>query len=116
MEKWGPDRVWTHLRRTDTVPMNDVVDAMNPHKVTEIKRQLEAGEYRIDPYAIADAMIRWAELELESGARRAPRARSQNVCSNPERSRGASVKTASGRPSRTVPTRLRAAILVGHST
>lgn len=88
---------------------------MNPNKVTEIKRQLESGQYRVDPYAIADAMIRWAELELESTGRRVPRGRSQSVCSKPERVRGASVKTAAAGPSRTVPTRLRAAILLGHA-
>jgi hypothetical protein len=88
---------------------------MNPNKVTEIKRQLESGQYQVDPYAIADAMIRWAELELESAGRRVPRGRSQNACSYPARSRGASVKTAPGGPSRTMPTRLRAAILIGHA-
>lgn len=89
--------------------------AISPTKVAEIKRQFERGQYRVDPYAIADAMIRWAELELESGGRQLPRARAQNLCSKPERSRGASVKTAPGAPARTVPTRLRAAILLGHS-
>jgi hypothetical protein len=86
---------------------------MNPNKVTEVKRQLESGQYRIDPYAIADAMIRWAEMELESAGRRVPRARSQNPCSKPGSSLGASVKTAPGAPSRTAPIRLRAAILLG---
>jgi hypothetical protein len=88
---------------------------MNAEKVTEIKQQLERGQYRIDHYAIADAMIRWAELEFDSAGRRVPRGRVQNACSNPVRSRGASVKTAVGGPSRTVPTRLRAAILIGHA-
>lgn len=95
--------------------MNGMRDATSPTKVTEIKRQLESGQYRVDPYAIADAMIRWAELELESAGRRVPRARSQNVCSKPERSRGASVKTAPAGPPRTAPIRLRAAIVLGHA-
>jgi Anti-sigma-28 factor, FlgM len=88
---------------------------MNPHKVTEIKRQLASGQYQVDPYAIADAMIRWAELELESTGRRLPRGRAQNACSNPARSRVPSVKTAPAGPARTVPTRLRAAIVLGHA-
>jgi hypothetical protein len=88
---------------------------MKPNKAIEIKRQLESGQYRVDPYAVADAMIRWAELELESGSRRVPRARSQNACSKPGRSLGPSVKTAPGGPSRTAPIRLRAAILIGHA-
>src|SRR2546423_1510269 len=54
--------------------MNGLGDAMSANKVTEIKRQLDTGQYRIDPYAIADAMIRWAELEVESAGRRVPRA------------------------------------------
>lgn len=88
---------------------------MNPNKVAEIKRALDSGQYRVDPYVVADAMIRWAEFELESAGQRVPRARSQKLCSKPERSRGASVKSAAGSPSRTVPIRLRAAILVGHA-
>jgi Anti-sigma-28 factor, FlgM len=95
--------------------MNGLANAVNPGKVSEIKRQLESGQYRIDPYAIADAMIRWAELELESAGRRVPRARSQNECSKPEGSLGASVKTAPGGPARTAPIRLRAAIVLGHA-
>jgi Anti-sigma-28 factor, FlgM len=95
--------------------MNDVAENMNPNKVTEIKQQLDSGQYRVDPYAIADAMIRWAELELEAAGRRVPRGRAQNACSNPTRSPGASGKTVPRGPSRTVPTRLRAAILLGHA-
>jgi hypothetical protein len=95
--------------------MNVLGDAISPTKVTEIKRALEAGEYRIDPYAIADAMIRWAQLETESGSRLAPRGRSQNVCSKPKSSAGPSVKVAPAGPSRTVPIKLRAAIVVGQA-
>ena len=91
--------------------MNELGDAMSPNKVNLIKQQLESGQYRIDPYAIADAMIRWAELELESAGRRIPRARSQSACSKPESSCGASVKTAPGGPSQTVPIRLRAVVV-----
>ena len=98
-------------RLTDTDPMNGV----NPHKVTEIKRQIESGQYRVDPYAIADAMIRWCQLETESAGRRVPRARAQNECSNPVRSPAASVNTASAGPSTTVPIKVRAAIVVGQA-
>jgi Anti-sigma-28 factor, FlgM len=88
---------------------------MNPHKVTEIKRQIESGEYRVDPYAIADAMIRWCQLEIESAGRRVPRARTQNECSKPERSPAASAKTTPAAPSTTVPITLRAAVAVGQA-
>ena len=90
-------------RLTDTLAMNQLAgDAMNP-KVTEIKRQLETGQYRIDPYTIADAMIRWAEVEMESGGRHTPRARAQKECSNPESSSSLSMKMAPAGPSTTVP-------------
>ena len=88
---------------------------MSPNKVTEIKRALEQGQYRVDPYAIADAMIRWAELEIESAGRRVPRARSQNACSKPDSVSSASVKMASGGPATTVPIKLRAAVVVGQA-
>jgi Anti-sigma-28 factor, FlgM len=94
--------------------MNGLGDAMSPNKVTEIKRQLEQGQYRIDPYAIADAMIRWAELEIESAGRRVPRAR-QNACSKPDSVSSASRKTAPGGPSTTSPIKLRAAVILGQA-
>jgi Anti-sigma-28 factor, FlgM len=88
---------------------------VSPHKVTEIKRQLENGQYRIDPYAIADAMIRWAELEIESAGRRVPRARTQSECSKPASSSAASLNRAPAGPSTTVPINLRSAIVVGQA-
>jgi uncharacterized Zn-binding protein involved in type VI secretion len=97
------------------VPMNGLGDAMSAHKVTEIKRQIESGEYRVDPYAIADAMIRWCQLEVESAGRRVPRARTQNECSKPESSPAASVKTTPEAPSTTVPITLRPAAVVGQA-
>jgi hypothetical protein len=88
---------------------------MSPHKITEIKRQIESGQYRVDPYAVADAMIRWCQLEIESAGRRVPRARTQNECSKPESSPAASVKTTPAGPSTTVPITLRAAAVVGQA-
>ena len=75
---------------------------MNP-KVTEIKRQLATGQYRLDPYVIADAMIRWAEVEMESRGRNAPRARVQKECSKPDSSSSVSMKMTPAGPSTTVP-------------
>jgi Anti-sigma-28 factor, FlgM len=88
---------------------------MSPTKVTHIKRQLETGLYRVDPYAVADAMIRRAELELELAGQRAPRMRAQRACSNPTNPLVASVKRAPAGPSTTVPTKLRAAVIVGQA-
>lgn len=87
---------------------------MSPNKVTEIKRQLEQGQYRVDPYAVADAMIRWAELEIESAGRRVPRAR-QKECSNPSSSSPASLNIAPAGPSTTLPTTLSGAMVVGQA-
>lgn len=84
---------------------------MSPTKVTEIKRQIENGQYRVDPYAIADAMIRWCQLEIESAGRRVPRARAQNECSKPARASAASVNTTPDGPSTTVPIKLRAVVV-----
>ena len=38
---------------------------MKPNQVLRIRELLERGQYRIDPYVIADAIIRWAGLGLE---------------------------------------------------
>jgi hypothetical protein len=88
---------------------------MSPTKITDIKQQLASGQYRIDPYAVADAMIRRAEIEMETAGRRFPDFGAQTECSKPTSSCGASVKTALGRPSTTVPTKLRAAVVLGHA-
>lgn len=88
---------------------------MSPYKLNEIKRQIESGQYQVDPYAVADAMIRWCQLDRDSAGRRVPRARAQNECSKPVRSSAPSVNTASAGPSTTVPINVRAAIVVGHA-
>lgn len=94
--------------------MNGLGSAISPNKIVEIKRQVAAGLYRIDPYAVADAMIRRAELEMETAGRRFP-VSAQNECSKPTNSCGASVKKTPARPSTTVPTKLRAAVVLGHA-
>jgi hypothetical protein len=81
---------------------------MNAHKVTKIKYLLETGQYRIDPYVIADAIISWAEVcPVEAaGFGDTP----QNECSNPESSRSASVKTAPVAPPTTAPIKVKVAL------
>lgn len=96
--------------------MNGVApNAAIPHKVAEIKRLVELGQYRVDPHEVADAMMRWAEREFEPTAHRGVRSRAQNVCSNPESTRPASVKITSGRPSATTPIQVRAPLAVGQA-
>ena len=72
--------------------------AMN---ATQLKEQIERGEYQIDPVAVADAMLR----RLRGLA--APSA--QNECSYPESSPSASTKATPGSPSTTKPTHVRSA-------
>lgn len=103
-------------RFTDTVPMNQLAgDAMSSNKISEIKQLVARGEYRIDPHQIADAMIRWAEVELDPTGRRSRRERPQNECSKPDSSPSASVKVAPGAPSTTTPIQVRPALALGHA-
>lgn len=91
--------------------MNAVAQHNITPRLAEIKRLVELGEYEVDAYAVADAMIHRAEREIESARRFRP----QNECSYPERSPSTSMKTASGRPSTTLPIQLRAAMPVGQA-
>jgi Anti-sigma-28 factor, FlgM len=115
-KKWGPDPVRWVGQMTDTVPMNGMAgEAMSPNRITDIKRQINAGEYQVDPYVIADAMIRWAELDYDFLGRRRPRAHSQKKCSKPDSSSPLSVKIAPTAPSTTVPITVRPALAVGQA-
>ena len=84
-------------------------DAMRPERVVRIRQLLDRGQYRIDPYAIADAIMRWAGLapELE----RPPFA--QNECSKPASGPSAPANTTSAGPSTTDPIQVRAAFAGG---
>jgi hypothetical protein len=99
----------------DTGTMNGVApNATIPHKVAEIKRLVELGQYRVDPYAVADAMMRWAEREFDVD-RRGFRSRGQNTCSNPRSSRPTSVKVTPACPSATTPIQVREMLAVGQA-
>ena len=99
----------------DTPTMNGVApNATIPHKLAEIKRLVELGQYRVDPYEVADAMMRWAEREFDVD-RRGVRVRGQNSCSKPASSRATSVKVTSARPSATAPIQVNSAWAVGQA-
>jgi hypothetical protein len=99
----------------DIPTMNGVApNATIPHKLAEIKRLVELGQYRVDPYEVADAMMRWAEREFDVD-RRGVRSRSQNTCSKPISSRSTSVKVTPACPSATTPIQVRAAWAVGQA-
>lgn len=93
------------LQATNGLPGD--TDVVN--KVPTIKRLIEIGQYRIDPYAIADAMIRWAGAH-GSGAANGRGTAAQSECSKPASSPSASVKTAPAVPSTTDPIQLRPAL------
>jgi hypothetical protein len=73
------------------------------YKLHSLKSQVDLGEYRVDPPAVADAMIRWY-LDPTPTRRRMP---SQNECSKPDMGSSRSVNTTPGGPSTTEPIRLR---------
>src|SRR5947209_36711 len=108
---WGHDPVVSAQVDADTAYMNLVAQSHMTPRLAEIKRLVALGEYKVDPYEIADAMIRRAEREIETARRFDP----QKECSYPESSPSASVKTAAGRPSTTPPIQLRAAVPVGQA-
>ena len=83
-------------------------------KVTDLKEQIERGEYSVDPTSVADAIVRrvreLADARIRALAERvepadpwtAPPA-TQNECSYPDSSPGASVNTTPVSPSTTDP-------------
>ena len=84
-------------------------------KMGELKQQIEAGEYRVDPTAVADAIVRRLR-EPATGhgpaVRRSDRperrrGNGQNACSYPPSSTGPSVKTTPAGPSTTEPMKVR---------
>lgn len=97
----------------------------NQEKLPAIKRLLETGQYRVDPYATADAILRrmqtwpaldlpwpvadeepdtaaWSELDLP-----------QRQCSYPDSFRVLPLKVISPRPSATEPIHVRPAVAAG---
>lgn len=95
----------------------------NRDKVPEIKHMLETGQYRINPHATAEALMRrigmWP-LEFDAnpsasmpGAARAPDPESQSECSYPDRFRLLSRNSIPAGPSVTEPIRVRPAFAAG---
>ncbi len=70
-------------------------------KVTEIKLRIERGEYRVDEFAVADAVL--ARLRVERRVARERRERDQTRCSYPERPEGASSQVNPSPPASTRP-------------
>lgn len=102
-------------RGADTPTMNGVVPNTSSQKIAEIKRLVALGQYRVDPYEVADAMMRWAERELDAVSRRGLRPRAQRRCSYPARSPSTSVKVTPAGPSSTLPIQVSEALAVGQA-
>ena len=94
--------------------MNGVAPIPTRHRVAELKRLIELGAYQVDPHAVADAMIRRAEREIETLRSRAG-SKAQNACSYPESSPSASMKLTPGSPSTTAPIQVKVALAVGQA-
>jgi hypothetical protein len=92
----------------------------NRDKVPAIKALLEKGQYRIDPHATAEALMRrigmWPlefEATRESSMREAGESEPQNECSYPERFRLLPRNSTPAGPSVTEPIRVRPAFVAG---
>lgn len=70
----------------------------DPQIMDKLKTQVESGQYRLDPPAIADAIIRWFATR-RGGGQGGP----QNEWANPERGPGPSTNSTPGGPSTTDP-------------
>lgn len=66
------------------------------YKMDSIKTQVETGQYRVEPHAIADAIIGWFATR-QRALSRGPGP--QNECSKPDNGSSASVNTTPGGPS-----------------
>ncbi len=85
--------------------MESVGDPAKHEKVKRLRELIDRGQYRIDPYVIADAIIRWAALEPQTE----PTVLAQKECSKPASGPSAPAKTASTGPSTTDPIQVRLA-------
>jgi hypothetical protein len=84
-------------------------------KMGEIKQQIEAGEYLVDPTAVADAIVRrlrdaaggHSDVARRNDRPERRRGNGQNACSYPPSSSEPSVKTTPAGPSTTEPMKVR---------
>lgn len=84
-------------------------------KMGELKQQIEAGEYRVDPAAVADAIVRrlrdsatgHAGVRSRNDRTERRRDNGQNACSYPTSPPAPSVNTTPAGPSTTVPMKVR---------
>jgi hypothetical protein len=84
---------------------------MRGGRVPTIKKLLEKGQYHIDPYAIADAILHWTRPHGSRGLDAADAA--QNECSKPDSSSSVSMKATPAGPSTTAPIQVRPAFAAG---
>ena len=80
--------------------MNEVSE----QRVADIKQRIERGEYRVDPQAVADAILKRARDRAAASSARAADKEPQNECSYPDRDPEASLNVTPWGPSLTRPT------------
>jgi hypothetical protein len=80
--------------------MNEVSE----QRVADIKQRIERGEYRVDPHAVADAILQRVRDRAAASNVRAPNKEPQNKCSYPDRDPETSLKVTPWGPSFTRPT------------
>jgi anti-sigma-28 factor FlgM len=88
-------------------------------KVADMREKIEQGEYRVEPKAVAEAILRrLRDLAAARSEHVGPRERAwareygfQTECSKPESAAGPSVNTMPADPSSTVPTTVKPTVL-----
>ncbi len=91
----------------------------DPKKVADMREQINQGEYRVDPTAVADAILRrLGEVAAARAEHVAPDERAlarrrdvQMACSNPERGPVAPRNTTPGGPATTRPTTVKPTVI-----
>jgi hypothetical protein len=81
-----------------------MMNEASEQRLADIKRRIERGEYRVDPKAVADAILQRARARAAASSARAPDQERQNECSYPDRDPEASLKVTPWGPSLTRPT------------
>jgi len=75
----------------------------NEQRLAELKQLIERGDYEVEPYAVADAIVeRLRGLAAAASLADEP----QNECSKPDNSPSASVNTTPAEPGSTRPTQV----------
>jgi hypothetical protein len=93
--------------------MGNPMDEQREKKLAELKTSVARGQYRVDPVAVADAIVRRL---FEPPVPRPEPPETQKECSYPDSSPGASANVSWPGPSSTRPTHARSLVLAFSAT